>query len=132
MRSDQISVMLRDLARRALQWADVLEKEYEDTGLADGSLKAVVTLLETPSSVEERGLDSSPSSSPSSSSSFVAADKLPPIAAGASSSSWRRGDFFYCESCREDRHWWADVPPWPGAICSRCYTAWQNKTDPVG
>jgi hypothetical protein len=149
VRNDQLAVMLRDFARRANQWADVLEKESElgDTGLA---LKPLITLLETPSSVEERG------------SFFVTADRLPstslpyaetfrrvrestdpemvayreaanrkeplPPASPATASvgqslPWRRGDYFFCEECRQRKQWFADTPPWRGAICRSCYNA---------
>src|SRR5205809_529211 len=46
-----LPTMLRDFAKRALQWADVLEKEEQ----GEGTLKPLVTLLETPSERSERG-----------------------------------------------------------------------------
>jgi hypothetical protein len=35
--------------------------------------------------------------------------------------TWRRGDYFFCESCRQRKQWFMDSPPWPGAICRTCY-----------
>ena len=95
MRNDQLAVLLRDFAKRANQWADVLEKEEQ----GEGPLKPLVTLLETPSSVEERG----PST--------------------ARSVPWRRGDYFFCESCGQRKQWFRNTAPWRGAICASCYNA---------
>jgi hypothetical protein len=142
MRNDQLAVMLRDFARRANQWADVLEREYEDTGLGVG-LKEVVHVLNLPDH---------PDSSPKPVTPFVTADMLQvptsgkeagdgdtraarrdPIPSAPSASvslpanhvslPWRRGDYFFCEGCTQRRQWWKDSPPWRGAICATCYNA---------
>jgi hypothetical protein len=111
MRNDQLAVMLRDFARRALQWADTLdgtvvhELTFEDTGL-----------IETP-----------PLTPPPA---YVTADTLQvpttsqtSVTPTTGSLPWRRGDYFFCEGCTLRRQWWKDSPPWRGAICASCYNA---------
>jgi hypothetical protein len=112
---DPLPTMLRDFARRCMQWADVLDKEYEDSGLSQG-VKEVLTILNTPTVAQP---------SPG----FVTADSIPPSRPGplrdATSQpnplTWRRGDYFFCTACRRNRQWFADTPPWSGALCRTCY-----------
>ena len=113
-----LPTMLRDFAKRALQWADVLEREYEDTGLSVG-LEETIHLLETPDHPDAPLKHA-----------FVTADTLPSESrptptptASTRSVPWRRGDYFFCESCGQRKQWFRNTPPWPGAICAPCYNA---------
>ena len=114
-----LPTMLRDFAKRANQWADVLEREYEDTGLSVG-LEETIHLLETPDPLDATLKHA-----------FVTADTLPsesrptpsPTASTARSVPWRRGDYFFCESCGQRKQWFRNTPPWQGAICAACYNA---------
>ena len=110
--------MLRDFAKRCLQWADVLEREYEDTGLSVG-LEETIHLLETPDHPDAPLKHA-----------FVMADTLPSESrpaptptASTRSVPWRRGDYFFCESCGQRKQWFRDSAPWRGAICASCYNA---------
>jgi len=94
-----LPTMLRDFAKRCLQWADVLEREFEDTGLSEG-VKEVLQILDTPSEPSPRV----------------------PASTGVSL-PWRRGDYFFCEGCGQRRQWFRETAPWRGAICATCYNA---------
>ena len=134
MRNDQLAVLLRDFAKRANQWADVLEKEEQ----GEGTLKPLVTLLETPSERSERGpfaVRPTPPSSvvevpPGFRTAYEIAQETgllsrptPSPTASTVRSLWRRGDYFFCESCGQRKQWFRDSAPWRGAICASCYNA---------
>ena len=132
MRNDQLAVMLRDFARRANQWADVLEKEEQ----GEDTLKPLVTLLETPSERSERGpFAVTPPSSvvevpPEFRTAYEIAQETgfvsrptPTPTASTRSVPWRRGDYFFCESCGQRKQWFRNTAPWQGAICASCYNA---------
>ena len=165
-----LPTMLRDFAKRALQWADVLEKEEQE----EGTLKPLITLLETPSERSERGPFAVRPTPPSSvvevppgfrtgyelyqdliekETGLQSGKDGQPVAAGplgqeaamethhpvapvavpamshptptASTRSvpWRRGDYFFCESCGQRKQWFRNTAPWRGAICAPCYNA---------
>ena len=129
-----LPTMLRDFARRANQWADVLEKEEQ----GESTLKPLVTLLETPSERSERGpfhVTPTPPSSvvevpPGFRTAYEIAQETgllshptPSTTASTGSVPWRRGDYFFCESCGQRRQWFRESPPWRGAICATCYNA---------
>ena len=111
--------MLRDFAKRCLQWADVLEKEEQ----GEGTLKPLVTLLETPSERSERRLFAvTPPSSvtgvpPGFRTAYEIAQETGFVSRPTSSptastrSPWRRGDYFFCEGCGQRKQWFRDTAP---------------------
>lgn len=56
---------------------------------------------------------------------FVTADTIPtpsPLPPTVTVRPWRRGDYFHCPACGQNRQWYSDKPPWKGAVCTTCYT----------
>src|SRR5207247_953880 len=43
-----------------------------------------------------------------------------PTASTARSVPWRRGDYFFCESCGQRKQWFRNPAPWRGATCAPC------------
>jgi hypothetical protein len=125
VRNDQLAVMLRDFARRALQWADTMdgtivhELTFEDTGLIEAP-----PLTPPPSFVTADTLQV-PTSGKDGERPHgnLGVDASVPVPANRVSLPWRRGDYFFCEGCTQRRQWWKDSPPWRGAICGTCYNA---------